>query len=371
MEIGVEGQSLTAEDQLFILMQAAAYLTARELASPEARICYERAESLCRLLNRPLLLCVALIGQWRYSLHTDKLTATIRIAERVQSLAQEQNDAALLIEAYRALAITLYHSGDFEAAQQYAIRAVQVWRSGNVQSHMEGPQTPVVVCLCYRSRCEWHFGEIASCRETIAEAIRLAKELNDMNSLAIALAFAAGLARDEHNFVEMERLTSKMIELSTRHSFAFWLAIGTIDRGWARSASGDTAEGIAWIEQGIRDYRATGAVLNMPHFLRLKAEALHLADRTSEALESIDEAERVVERSEERHGCAELHRLRGAFLATLGADETQIEASFQAAISTARQQKSISLEKRAEATYADYRRQKASGSGGRGCRLPL
>jgi hypothetical protein len=43
----------------------------------------------------------------------------------------------------------------------------------------------------------------------------------------------------------------------------------------------------------------------------------------------------------------------------MGADETQIEASFCAAISTAKQQKSISLEKRAEGTYAEYRRQKA------------
>ena len=59
------------------------------------------------------------------------------------------------------------------------------------------------------------------------------------------------------------------------------------------------------------------------------------------------------------------------FLATLGADETQIEASFGAAIRTAKEQKSVSLGKRAEATYAEYRRQKASGSEGRGFRLPL
>ena len=63
--------------------------------------------------------------------------------------------------------------------------------------------------------------------------------------------------------------------------------------------------------------------------------------------------------------------LRRVFLAAIGADETEIEASFQAAISTAREQKSVSLEKRAEATYAEYRRQKVSGSGGRGFRLPL
>ena len=83
------------------------------------------------------------------------------------------------------------------------------------------------------------------------------------------------------------------------------------------------------------------------------------------------EAEGLAERFEERFWRAELHRLRGVFLSALGSDEAQIEASFQAAITTAREQKSISLEKRAEATYAEYRRQKASGSGGRGFRLPL
>jgi hypothetical protein len=54
------------------------------------------------------------------------------------------------------------------------------------------------------------------------------------------------------------------------------------------------------------------------------------------------------------------------FLAALGAEEAQIEASFQEAIRIAKEQKSVSLEKRAAATYAEYRRQKASGSAGRG-----
>ena len=142
-------------------------------------------------------------------------------------------------------------------------------------------------------------------------------------------------------------------------------------RGWARSVSGDTAEGIAWIEHGIRDYRATGSMLGMPYFLALKAEALYLAHRTSEALEAISEAEALVERSEDRHWCAELHRLRGVFLTATGAEETEIEASFCEAIRIAREQKSVSLLKRAEGTYAEYRSQKRSASGGRGCRLPL
>jgi len=98
---------------------------------------------------------------------------------------------------------------------------------------------------------------------------------------------------------------------------------------------------------------------------------LHLAGRTSEALEAINEAEAFVERTEVRWWSIELHRLRGVFLTAIGAEETQIEASFCAAINTAKQQKSVSLQKRAEAAYAEYRRQKASGSGGRAIRLPL
>jgi hypothetical protein len=78
-----------------------------------------------------------------------------------------------------------------------------------------------------------------------------------------------------------------------------------------------------------------------------------------------------VERREERWWCAEIQRLRGVFLAATGADDAQIEASFRAAINIAKEQKSVSLEKRAEGTYEEYRRQKASGSGGRGFRLPL
>ena len=104
-------------------------------------------------------------------------------------------------------------------------------------------------------------------------------------------------------------------------------------------------------------------MLRMPYFLALKAESLHFADRVSEALEAIAEAEAWVERSEERWWCAELHRLRGVFLVAMGADEAQIEASFGEAVRIAREQKSISLEKRAEATYAEYGRQKASSSG--------
>src|SRR4029077_18898990 len=200
-------------------------------------------------------------------------------------------DSALTIGAYHALAGTLYFMGDFETARRYAEHGVQLWRAGGVQSHAEEVLAPTVACLFYGALSEWHLGQIASCKAIMAQAISLAKkEPNDTYTLAVALWHAAVLCHLERNPGEVERLASDLIELSTRQTFAFCLAAGKVFRGWARSVSGSTAEGIAWIEDGIRDYRATGSKLRLPYFLAVKAEALHLADRTSEALETIKEA---------------------------------------------------------------------------------
>jgi hypothetical protein len=127
VDLGGEGQRLTAEDQLFVLTQAGLYLLhTRGMSSPEAQICWERAEPLCHSLNRPELLYSALAGQYVYSLMTDKLSATMQIVKRVHSLAQEQNDPALIMGACRHFAVVFYYSGDFESGRQYAMRGLQI-----------------------------------------------------------------------------------------------------------------------------------------------------------------------------------------------------------------------------------------------------
>ena len=369
---GAEEQSFTSDDRLFILLQAGQLLTAtRGFAAPEAIICYERAEALCYSLNRPLLLYVALVGRWRRSLVTDKPTVTMRIAQDIYSIAREQNDRALEVGAYRALAPPACLLGDFETAHEYAKRGVEIWRSGSAQSLAEEVAAPAVICLMFQAWTEWHLGETVACQVTILEAISLAKRLNDMYGLVQALFIAGMLAQFAGNPREVERFALNLTELSTRQNFAFWLAGGQVLRGWARSACGETAEGVALIERGIAGWAATGATLLVPYYLALKAEALHLADRSVEGLETINEAGALVKRSEELWWSAELHRLRGVFLTAIGADEVEIQASLSMAIRIAKEQKAIPLEKRAEATYAEYRRQKASALGGCDFRLPL
>jgi predicted ATPase len=287
---------------------------------------------------------------------TANLTATLQIAKRLYSLAEEHNDPALIVGAYECLASTLYFCGDFDAAHESAVLGVQIWRSGRVQSQVEELMAPGVVCLCFKALTEWHLGEAASYQVTIAEAVSVAKQLHDMHALVLVLYWSTYLACLEGDFAKVGRLASELMETSTRLTFATWLPHARVLRGWAQSVSGSIAEGMSSIEDGIFEYRAAGAILALPFFQALKAEALHLAGRTAEALGALEEGETVVERSGARIWCAELHRLRGVFLAAICADKTEIEASFCAAIRTANEQKSVSLTKRAESTYAAYQR---------------
>ena len=51
-----------------------------------------------------------------------------------------------------------------------------------------------------------------------------------------ALAWAAVLAYYERNPAEVDSLASEIIELSTRYNIFYFLTVGAIYRGWARSA---------------------------------------------------------------------------------------------------------------------------------------
>ena len=88
---------------------------------------------------------------------------------------------ALMVEAYGALAVPLYYLGDFEAARQYVKRGVEIWRSGGVQSEVDEitGTRPSVVCSL---RPYWIgiSGRSPPVKPTMAKAISVAKELNDM-----------------------------------------------------------------------------------------------------------------------------------------------------------------------------------------------
>ena len=136
--------------------------------------------------------------------------------------------------------------------------------------------------------------------------------------------------------------------LSREQDFAFYLAMGTILRGWALSEQGQGKEGIARMRQGIAAHRATGAELVQSYFLALLAEGYGKVGQIEEGLTVLAEALDVVNKNGERFYEAELYRQKGEFvLALSGENRSEAETYFRQAIDIASQQSAKSLELRA------------------------
>ena len=165
------------------------------------------------------------------------------------------------------------------------------------------------------------------------------------SALAITLLFLGEFAREGK---AAQELAEAVITLSTEHEFPFWLAAGTIMRGWALAEQGQAEEGMAQIGQGMAAKRATGSRLAWPYWLALLAEACWRAGKADEGLSALTEALAAVHRSGERSDEAELYRLKGELLLTRSAaPHAEAETYFCQALDIARRQQARSLELRA------------------------
>ena len=77
------------------------------------------------------------------------------------------------------------------------------------------------------------------------EALTLAQELSHPFSLVFALDFADILHQLRREGQAAQERAETAIALSTEQGFPFWLAKGTILRGWALAEQGQEEEGIA------------------------------------------------------------------------------------------------------------------------------
>src|SRR5262249_56342090 len=90
-------------------------------------------------------------------------------------------------------------------------------------------------------------------------------------SLALAQGWLAWLRVNRREYQLCRELSEQNIALATEQGFSFFLAIQTILRGYSLAQLGNTSEGITQICEGIAAYRATGAGLEVPHWLALLA----------------------------------------------------------------------------------------------------
>jgi predicted ATPase len=112
-----------------------------------------------------------------------------------------------------------------------------------------------------------------------------------------------------------------------------------ISLGWALGQSGEAAEGIVRLTEGLGIYSNMGARLYMTRFLSLAAETSLAAQRYSEGLEHVARALDLARETGEQFYVSRLHYMRAELLLHVhGPDDEAVEASLRQALAVARQQ---------------------------------
>lgn len=186
-------------------------------------------------------------------------------------------------------------------------------------------------------------------------------------SLAGAWHFAAVVHQFRSEGQAAQERAEAAIALSSKQGFAFFSAMGSIERGWALVEQGQREEGITQMDQGLMAYHATGAELYRPYFLALLAAAHAKVGQVEQSLAALVEALALVDKTGARFIEAELYRLKGELLLTQEGSRLQAvgrrkkpkeaEGCFLRAIEIAQRQQAKSLELRAATSLARFWRQ--------------
>ncbi|MGT2460346.1 AAA family ATPase (plasmid) [Cupriavidus basilensis] len=332
-----------------------ALMATHGLAAPEVEATYTRALTLCRQLGETIELFPALLGlRTFYTVHGELRTAR-ELGEQLVALAQEAQDPALLVQAHRALGVSLLALGELEPARAQLEQTLALYDPGQHYSpaFFYGLD-PGVLGLALVAVDLWLLGYPEQALARSQAALALAQTLSHPPASAIALIYATELHLLRREAPQTRELADATLALATEHGFPFWLTWGTILSGWALTEQGRTAEGIEKMQQGLSAYRAIGAGIWQTHFLALLAEAYAREGQAEAGLKTLAEALAVVERTQERVYEAELHRLKGELTLlqpgceeARAGDQDEAEACFLQAIAIARRQGAKSLELRA------------------------
>ena len=320
----------------------------RGWAAPEVEATYARAHALCQQVGETPQLFPALMGIGTFYMASGKLQTARELREQLLSLAQRQQEPALLLHAHLALGATLLWLGELAQAHVHLEQGIRLYDQNPSHSPSFVGDDPGVSGRRLVALALWLLGYPDQALRRSREALTLAQALSHPFSLTFALAQAAFLHQLRREEQATQERAEAVIALAHEQGFSRWEAWGTVIRGWVLAAQGQREGGIAQIRQGLAAWQGTGQELGRVYFLALLAEVYGKAGQAEAGLSVIAEALALMDKIGEHDHEAELYRLQGElFLRHAVPDAPQAEACFQQALTVASHQQAKSLELRA------------------------
>jgi tetratricopeptide (TPR) repeat protein len=277
-----------------------------------------------------------------------------RVGERLRAGGMDAGDDLRRVEGEYMLGIASFWKGEFAAARRRFEAAVDRYRPEQRPTHLlRFGMDLEVVCASRLGNTLWFLGHPDAASRAAGAALALAEEVGHPFSRATALVFAAMLAVDLGDPAAVRAHTAALAAWSEDHEPPTRVAADAL-RGFVAVLDGRAA-GIEQIRR-VLDDPAEGEHAPGLHacVARVLLEACRVAGDAGTGLAAAD---RILAAADNVHTWeAEARRLRGEFLAALGAPADQVTAELERAIGTARRQGARMLELRAGDSLRRHRR---------------
>lgn len=326
-----------------------ALIITKGYAAVEVEQTYRRARELCQQVGDTPYLSQVLWGLSRFYFVRGEYRTSLAFGEQLLTLAQQQQDTTLLLQAHRSIGVTLFTLGELLPALTHFEQLIALYDSRTHRSDLfrYGGADAGVSCLFTMSWILWMLGYPEQALQRMDEALRLAQEISHVFSLTFVLTRTAILYQCLREAQSAQEQAEAAIVLATEQEFSYLVSHGRMLQGWALAEQGQSEAGIAQMRQSLAAYRSAGSAVYEPYFLSLLAAGYAKTEQSEEGLNTLREALAVVEQTGERFYEADLYRLKGELLLQQArSDEQQAETCFHHALDIARRHQAKSWELR-------------------------
>jgi class 3 adenylate cyclase/tetratricopeptide (TPR) repeat protein len=323
-------------------------------AAPETGAAFMRARELCEITGDRIELLAVLHGQWIHDLICGRLLAAQTRAEELLKTAEADNDKAWILIACRANGVLSYPLGKFDEGLSYLSRGLALFDPADRPNYAKVlVDDPLVVMLMYASWLYCYLGEKARAVEAAESALAEARRTMQPYNLAHALVGRLLVAIFSEDYGGLHDLQAELAALTREHGFSYYLAVGEVLHGRILGGLGYTDDGLKQLDYAVQMYRTTRSILYLPTFLMWLADArLHAGDATT-ALAVIEEAEKVERDTGTANDRAEVQRLKGTILQSLGR-HAEAGSCFRASVAIAEQQRAVLYHARCRDSLAGF-----------------
>jgi class 3 adenylate cyclase len=284
----------------------------------------------------------AVVGTSVLSAFRLELGRARELADNLVQLADLAMDPGMQLEAHGSLANTLWLLGDFIGSRAHSEKGIALFAP---EEHRPlGEEHWRAACLFYAPLCTANQGFRDQALRQSLESLALAQKMANAIRLAYALNCVSTLYVWRGDGSKALKYADSFLALTAEHAFSNLYSLAQIVHGQALALVGNAAEAVAEIKGAMSAFEATGAVA--PGWLHSSLGFAYLAAHNpQEGLRAADKALDIGDRTGDAEAKSDLHRLRGESLLRLTPKSTaDAEASFRAAIDTARKQHGKSAE---------------------------